>query len=419
MKKAVNTFNVTFFVRKERVSQGKTQIIVSVNLNKQRMKVTSKLYVALSNWDSVKGYPRGSSLEIKQLAMKLNEIKNKYIDCYHELSMSTKSFSLEDIKNHYFGVKDAEQTLMKLFDYHLEISSNTLAQSTIKAYKVTQRYYMKFLEKNFRKTDICLSQLNLKFIYDFEQFVHKKNITSKNPCNHNAIIKHIVRLRKVVNLAIRNEWLEKDPFSKYKISYNPTNREFLTLQDLDAIENKEFSIQRLQIVKDLFIFSCYTGLAYVDVMNLKHENLCLGIDKKMWIKTTRTKTDIPVNLPILSKAADIIKRYEAMPFLMTNNHVLPNISNQKLNAYLKEIADICGITKPLTFHIARHTFATTVTLTNGVPIETVSKMLGHTSIKTTQIYAKVVDSKISHDMQTLEEKLENQLNSIPLSKTAN
>jgi integrase len=269
------------------------------------------------------------------------------------------------------------------------------------------------------KTDISLSQLNLKFITDFEQYIYRRNKGEHRICNKNAIMKHIVRLRKVVNIAIQNDWLVKDPFMKFKISYNPTNREFLSLDEFQSIENALFKNPMLELVKDLFVFSCYTGLAYIDAMSLSTDNLGIGIDKELWIKTTRTKTDVPVNVPILPKAVAIIKKYENTTFLRLPKHVLPTLSNMTINTNLKIIAKICGITKPLSFHIARHTFATTVTLTNGVPIETVSKMLGHSSIKTTQIYAKVVDSKISSDMQVLRQKLDMQNTSEKLAKTAN
>jgi integrase len=398
---------------------GQLPIYISVNLNKRRFKIASKLSVNPNGWDAQKGLPRGSTIDIKQLNMKLVEIKSKFFDCYHKLTISNSSFSIEDIKNLYFGVNDAEYTLMNLFDYHLETSVNTLCSGTISHYIVTQRYFKEFLVSTMNKTDISLSQLNLKFITDFEQYIYRRNKGEHRICNKNAIMKHIVRLRKVVNIAIQNDWLVKDPFMKFKISYNPTNREFLSLDEFQSIENALFKNPMLELVKDLFVFSCYTGLAYIDAMSLSTDNLGIGIDKELWIKTTRTKTDVPVNVPILPKAVAIIKKYENTTFLRLPKHVLPTLSNMTINTNLKIIAKICGITKPLSFHIARHTFATTVTLTNGVPIETVSKMLGHSSIKTTQIYAKVVDSKISSDMQVLRQKLDMQNTSEKLAKTAN
>jgi ABC-type glutathione transport system ATPase component len=182
-------------------------------------------------------------------------------------------------------------------------------------------------------------------------------------------------------------------------------RTFLTLEELQTIENKMFVIPRLQLIKDLFVFSCYTGLSYGDVMNLTNQNLCIGIDGKPWINSHRQKTSIPVKIPLLNKAIEIIEKYKTHPNTLSKENLFPTISNQKLNSYLKEIADVCQIQKNITFHIARHTFATTVTLSNGVPIETVSKLLGHSKITTTQIYAKVIERKVSEDMQKLEQRI--------------
>ncbi|GGK35436.1 hypothetical protein GCM10007962_32300 [Yeosuana aromativorans] len=199
------------------------------------------------------------------------------------------------------------------------------------------------------------------------------------------------------------EWLDRDPFIKFEAKYEKKERTFLTKEELQRIEDKSFTIPRLQLIKDLFVFSCYTGLSYGDVMNLTLGNLCMGMDGKQWIHSKREKTSVPVKIPLLSKASNIIKKYEVHPNSTDKQTLFPTISNQKLNSYLKEIADVCRIKKNLTFHIARHTFATTVTLSNGVPIETVSKLLGHSKITTTQIYAKVIERKVSDDMQRLEE----------------
>jgi site-specific recombinase XerD len=222
---------------------------------------------------------------------------------------------------------------------------------------------------------------------------------------NNTVMKHIERLRKMIKLAVRMEWLEKDPFTAHKAKFIKVQRGYLTQEELSLIENKSFGIERLQQVRDIFIFSCYTGLAYIDAINLKPSDIRKGIDGTDWIFTARQKTNMPVQVPILSKASENISKYKDNPRAKTSGTVFPVISNQKLNSYLKEIADLCNISKNLTFHLARHTFATTVTLTNGVPIESVSKMLGHTDIRTTQIYAKVVEMKISEDMAKLQNKL--------------
>jgi site-specific recombinase XerD len=221
-------------------------------------------------------------------------------------------------------------------------------------------------------------------------------------------MKHIQRLRKMIRMAVDNEWIDRDPFQKFKIRMERKEREFLSLNELQKIQTYHTVIERLRIVKDLFVFSCYTGIAYSDIMNLNEDNLVLGIDGKHWISTKRQKTKNSFKLPLMGPALSIIKRYQYHPKRQPEK-LFPKISNQKLNSYLKEIADACDITKNITFHVARHTFATTITLSNGVPIETVSKILGHTKLTTTQIYARVLDKKISEDMSGLESILESKL----------
>ena len=217
-------------------------------------------------------------------------------------------------------------------------------------------------------------------------------------------MKYLTNFRKIINLAVVNEWIDRDPFAKFKGSKQEVKRDFLIEEELDRIVQKSFTVQRLNLVKDTFLFCCYTGLAYVDVAKLSSDNISTGIDGEQWLFIDRQKTGSSSNVPLLPPALAIIEKYRDHPEAVNKGLLLPVISNQKLNAYLKEIADICGIDKHLTFHVARHTFATTVTLTNGIPIESVSSMLGHKSIKTTQIYAKVVQKKVSEDMKILRTK---------------
>lgn len=223
--------------------------------------------------------------------------------------------------------------------------------------------------------------------------------------NNNGVMKHIIRLKKMVHLALRLEWIQKDPFVNYKLKIQKVNREHLSELELKKVEEKKFDIERLDMVRDLFVFCCYTGLTYVDVINLKPHQIVEAAGGEMWVRTTRQKTDTPVSTPLLPKAMEIVKKYKGNERAAESQTLFPVISNQKVNSYLKEIADVCGIHKNITFHLARHTFATTVTLSNCVPIETVSKMLGHTKIATTQIYAKVLEKKVQEDMAKLKSKL--------------
>jgi site-specific recombinase XerD len=205
---------------------------------------------------------------------------------------------------------------------------------------------------------------------------------------------------------LANGWVDKDPFANYKSKVREVERDFLSQEEVQAIYTKKFATDRLNLVSDIFVFSCFTGLAYIDVKNLTQSNISLGIDGKKWIFTHRQKTESPSRIPLLQIPEEIILKYADNPQCLNEDRLLPVLSNQKMNSYLKEIADVCGINKELTYHIARHTFATTITLTNGVPIESVSKMLGHKSLRTTQHYAKILDKKVSDDMQLLREKFQ-------------
>ncbi len=216
---------------------------------------------------------------------------------------------------------------------------------------------------------------------------------------------NIKKLKKIVRHCVANEWIKNDPFRSYRITTQETSRNFLLMGELENLISKEISISRLNQVRDLFVFSCYTGLCYSDVIDLKATDICIGIDGEKWIFRKRKKTDTLSRIPLLPIAIGLLTKYSNHPTAVSKGKLFPPISNQKLNSYLKEISVICGIYKDLTFHCARHTFATTVTLTNGVPIETVSKMLGHRSLRTTQQYAKILDGKISVDMKELKKKL--------------
>ncbi len=210
-----------------------------------------------------------------------------------------------------------------------------------------------------------------------------------------------------MNWAVKNEWIEKNPFANFQLKYKRKEVDFLTELELAALETQCLDNPILQKVRDLFVFSCYTGFAYVDLMALQPVNLLTSVDGMKWIKTSRAKTDIGVNVPLLSPALVILEKYSKYKEPSQHDMVFPRVTNQEMNRSLKVIGEICGIRKNLTFHLARHTFATTVTLMNGVPIETISKMLGHTKLSTTMIYARVTNLKIGMDMELLQSKLDN------------
>ena len=401
------SFGIHFTTRPDKGKDGKEPIYACVTVNKQRAYIALKQNVDPKNWDGGKGAAKGNKEEVKSINNYLEEVRLAIGNCYKELQIKRQMLSAKAVKALYLGEESEVYSLSRLITYHNETSTEDLKWSTLKHYYVTQRYLMKFLETKFNATDIYLHQLDYKFVKDFEVFLRNhKPKDHQQPLNNNGVMKHIIRLKKMVNLALNLQWINNDPFATYKLKILKVNREQLSEKELSDIEAKRLAIARLDMVRDMFVFSCYTGLSYVDMINLTPEHIIAGSDGERWIRTCREKTLIPVNVPLLPPALKILDKYKDNIRSLSDGRVFPTVSNQKVNSYLKEIADLCGITKKVTFHIARHTFATTVTLSNGVPIETVSKILGHTKITTTQIYAKVVERKLKEDMADLKKRLE-------------
>jgi len=276
------------------------------------------------------------------------------------------------------------------------------AKGTADRYETSLKHTQAFLKWKYKVDDINIEGINHEFIMSYDFYLR-----SERKCANNSTVKYMKNFKKIILMCIDNGWLDKDPFIKYKPKVKIVARDYLTKEELETMALKTYSSLRIEQVKDIFIFCCYTGLAYIDVKQLKRSEIIKGIDGQQWIFTTRQKTDTASRIPLLTQALRIIQKYEQHPECADQNKVLPVLSNQKMNSYLKEIADVCGINKELTFHIARHTFATSVTLANGVSIESVSKMLGHKNMRTTQHYAKILDSKVSEDMQLLKLKLAN------------
>jgi site-specific recombinase XerD len=263
--------------------------------------------------------------------------------------------------------------------------------------------------EHYKKTDIHLHEINFQFINEFEVYLKAKGTIA-----HNAVCKHIERLKKAIKIAMANEWIEKDPFLKFSYKLEKTNREFLSEFELRALENLELENEKLQETKDSFIFSCYTGISYKDLLFLDRNCISKDMDGDLWIRKDRCKTGNPYSVMLLPKALEIIKKYENHAKTQKENTLVPMMSNVVINKRLKVIAKKLSLINVLSFHIARHTFATTIALTNGVPIETLSRMLGHTSIKTTQIYGKVIEKKIGEDMRNLKVRLQKQATPVVL-----
>jgi site-specific recombinase XerD len=404
-----STFSILFWLYSSRSKNGKAPIYARISVNGKKLNISLKRRIPINEWDSNKQRVKNSSIHAKSTNQYLDEFYSGLFQSFQQLRIEGKHITPHSVKARFMDeeVDNQHFTMKDLVSYHNSNMFPKLHGNTSRLYLTSQKYIFLFLKKKLKLEDIRLDELNYKFILDFENFLrkHKSNHYQKQIGN-NAVMKHIQRLRKMVSLAYRLEWIDKDPFRQFKQRLTPTNREYLSAEELQAIEELELQSKRLKTVRDLFVFSCYTGVCYTDLMLLTEDNVVMGLDKKYWIITKRQKTHNPVKIPLLKKAFDLIGQYKEDSRSVFNNTLFPRISNQKMNAYLKEIASEAKIKKNLTFHMARHTFATTVTLTNGVPIETISKMLGHRKLTTTQIYAKVLERKVGEDMEILRNKLE-------------
>ena len=397
--------SVLFYAKKSKTKSNlRVPIYLRITVNGKRAEFSTGKDVEISKWSSAQNRLKGNSEEARAINKYLDILKSNVLVLENKLALSRESFDAIDIKNLLTGANTTERYLIPIFEEHNskieKLLGKEYAPATLKNFKTCLAHLKEFLWKVHKKSDIDIQKLEPSFLNDFDFFLR-----SKPNINNNSAVKHTKNLSKILKLCYQNNWIEKDLVIFYKGKFQEVNVNFLTEEEIRTIKNKDFIGKGLNLVRDIFIFSCYTGLAYVDIFNLTNEQITIGVDGNLWIITNRQKTGTNSNIPLLPIAEEIIKKYENHPLVSNSGKLLPVYSNQKINEYLKTIADNCNINKKLTFHCARHTFATTITLSNNVPIESVSKMLGHKSIKTTQHYAKILDSKVSNDMNALKEKL--------------
>ena len=317
---------------------------------------------------------------------------------------SGKSFTAEDLKNAYLGKVEHNRTLVEAFDFHNrrfaeKVKSGKTSARTLKRLEIAKYKTIAFLKLYFKFSDMPLTEIKYAFAADLEHY-----LTTEQHIGSYTAMKYVKILKQVLKLSVDQGWLPANPLGGFKCTYEEPQRERLTMEEIMVLYNKEL-IPRLAEVRDIYLFCCFTGYAYIDVLTLTPTNIVTGIDGEKWLAKNRIKTGTPEHIPLLPIAAEIIDRYKDNLYCKHYGLLLPVNSNQRYNAYLQEIAAICDIKKHLTTHTARHTFATTVTLENDVPIETVSQLLGHKSIRTTQIYAKITQHKISNNMRVLRNRL--------------
>ncbi|HUH28582.1 site-specific integrase [Gelidibacter sp.] len=405
--RTVKTLGIHFWVNKQKEIDGEVLLYMRITIDKKRVNISLKRKVPLELWDFKHRKMMGNSAKAKEINNYLEVTKSELYNKYQILRNDNISITAENLKNGFLQEGVESKTLFELLRYHGQKIENTLAIGSIRNFKVTEGYISRFLKQK-KLNDISLSNLNYEFLCDFENYLNAYYPKGHpKAMSHNTVTKHIQRLRKIVTLAYNLEWIKDDPFRRWKSSFDKVDREFLSYSELSKLATHHFELDRLDRVRDLFVFSSYTGISYVDIRNLTKQNVWIGDDEgHKWITTFRQKTNTKIRIPLLCRAEQILLKYEVHPVTEFTGKLLPSITNEKTNLYLKEIAKEVGIEKNLTFHMARHTFATTVALSNGMPIETVSKILGHSKITTTQIYARVMDHKIKSDMDAVQRRLD-------------
>jgi len=404
----MSTMSVLFFIRRNRGNDDvEAPIYMRVTIAGERYELGTKRLVLPANWSADSGRVKGNTSAAKTLNGYLDSLLSKAYSDQREIINEGKSLSIEEFKSKWLGIPtEKAKMLMEVFEEHNQqmkaLIGHEFSPLTFERYTTSKKHTHDFMKSKYKVDDMDIKKLNYEFIHNYEFW-----LKSVRKCDHNTTIKYLSNFRKIVNICIKSGWLDRDPFVGFKMTKREVERPFLTDDELNRIIEKKFTMPRMSQVRDIFVFCCYTGLAYADVKKLTTDEITIGIDGERWIWTNRQKTDTASRIPLLPPALEIMDRHKNDPQCLNQGRVLPVLSNQKMNSYLKEIADACDIKKKMTFHTARHTFATTVTLANDVPMETVSKLLGHRNLKTTQHYGKILDLKVSQDMGMLRAKFAN------------
>ena len=381
------------------LKNGKAPIYGRITVNKQRAEFAIGRNVEPDLWNIEKCKVESGTKDAREINSYLDFIKSNLLLKKREFEEKGRPITAHDLKNVHLGIDIEDKTILQVFQEHNErvegLINKDFAPGTVERYKTCYKHVQDFIKTKYKRTDVCLSDVTPMFVTEFDYYLK----TSRKCCNNTAV-KYIKNFKKIVRIALANGWLKRDPFANIKFRLDDVDLAYLDEDELNTLIKKEFAIERMQQVKDVYLFCCFTGLAFVDVSSLRAEDI-ITKDYQLWIKKQRQKTKNWCHIPLLAPAIKILEKYKNHPGCKKKGLLLPVLTNQKMNAYLKEIADITGINKHLSTHTARHTFATTVTLSNQVSMEVVSKMLGHSSVNMTKKYARVVDDLIKKDMQKI------------------
>ena len=396
-------FNLLFAKRSRLLKSGEAAIFMRITANGTRVECNTGKSIEPHLWNQAKERVKGSSKKAIDLNNFIDDTEIKMFKLFQEMQEDGSVVTAQELHNRYFNIgphKKVERMIIATFQEHNQecraLMGRDFELGTIKKYETITRLLQRYIAKKYETADLPLTSLDRDFVHGFELYLK----IDRNQ-QQNTVARYMKGLKKITNRALANEWITKDPFAGFKVKTIQTDPTFLTLDELHIIYKHHFD-GALEVVRDMFIMAAFTGLAFIDISNLRSEHVVTDNDGNMWIRKPRQKTEIVQNIPLLDIPKEILAKYENDAKAAKKGTLLPVPCNQVMNRYLKEIGTLCGISKVLTTHVARHTYAT-VCLSQGVRIENVSKMLGHTSIKMTQHYARVLDSSIMEDMQNIRE----------------
>ena len=401
MKK--KTFAILFYVKRTKLLRnGEAPIFMRITVDALRTEMGIKRSINLSEWVEKKGCAKSTNPKNRELNHYLEHIRYRLYEIQKELEDENKTITAELLKNRYMGINEANITFVELYTEHnqklKELIGKGFVAATLTRHETSLKHVVEFMQHKYNRSDILLKDINPEFIREYEHYLR----TIRN-CANNTTVKYIRNMGKILRWAEQREIIKKNPITALKYHIEEIDKTFLTDVELDILLRKQFVSDRLTHVRDVFVFCCFTGLAFIDVKQLRREDLTVGSNGEIVIRKQRQKSGVFYNVPLLPIARQILDKYKDVP--LPNGQILPVPTNQKMNEYLHEIADLCGINKTFSTHAARHTFATTVTLANNVSIESVSKMLGHKNIKMTQHYAKILEKTVVREMGELAGKL--------------
>ena len=399
-----DSFRVLFFLKKTRLlKNGEASVCMRITVNGTRVENNIRKSIDPALWSQAKETARGKSRRACDLNPYIEEARIKLYQIFCELEQQNRPVTAHLLQELFFGQEKPEEvrTLLGTMQEHNDqcraLVGTDYALITVRRYESCRRYLAELIRQRYGKEDLPLTEVNGELVRAFAFY-----LKTEKGCQQNTVIRYMKCLKKITNLACANDWMAKDPFLGIRFHEKEVVREFLTMDELQTIYHKEFPLERLTLVRDVFIFAAFTGLAFIDVQQLAPEHIVRDNNGNLWIRKPRQKTKNMCNIPLLDIPQEILRKYADHPTCRKKGVLLPVPCNQKMNSYLKEIADICMIRKNLTTHCARHSYATSVCLANGVSLENVAKMLGHSNIKMTQHYARVLDSSILRDMMQVE-----------------